>query len=110
MFIPAKSLKLAMNKRGLLILKHLPAELRSAGRLFNKLSVVKYLPGAPKGFRNVKDLRERILNAKTIAKLIHLLPAIRRALSKADFNEVAADIADIADLKPCVQGLVNALQ
>jgi hypothetical protein len=109
LFIPLKSLRLAKTAGGLLDLRKLAKKFRPAAKLYNDLSLVKYTKAAPRGFGTPKETLATIENIGHIGDLVNLLPDLRRALSAADFNQISLDIADVAGLKPCVQGLADAM-
>jgi hypothetical protein len=109
-FIPLKLLNTALDSKGLVILSKLPRQLHASAELYNKLSVVKYLPGAPKSLSTPKNAHDTFDRLKKVRDFIKLLPDLRQAVSSADFNEIALDIADVAGLRPCVQAVVNGLR
>jgi hypothetical protein len=90
-------------------------DLRKAGRakpiakLANDLLKIKYIKGAPKGYRTGADLVEKFKKAKDAKDLIDVLLKVWRYLPKSEYGLLARDIADIAGLHSCVQGLANAL-
>lgn len=108
-FIPIRSLKLAKGADGLLALSALDKRFHPAAVLYNKLSIVKYKSNAPKGLRTPKEVLQRIDHVHKASDLARLLPELFAAMSAHDFSEVAADIAEVAGLKPCVQALVKTL-
>jgi hypothetical protein len=87
------------------------AEAKDWAKLYNKIVTTKILPGAPPGFRTRKEIWDQFADPKE--DLEHAsdffkekLPAMRRAMSAKDFNELAKDLADIAGLHGCVDFLV----
>lgn len=108
-FIPLKSLRLAKTAGGLLDLSKLAKKFRPAARLYNDLSLAKYSKAAPRGFGTPKETLATIESVGHVSDLVKLLPNLRRALSSADFSQISLDIAEVAGLKPCVQGLADAM-
>lgn len=108
-FIPLKSLRLAKTASGLLDLRKLAKKFRPAAKLYNDLSLAKYSKAAPRGFGTPKETLTTIESIGKISDLVKLLPNLRRALSSADFSQISLDIAEVAGLKPCVQGLADAM-
>jgi hypothetical protein len=107
LFLPLKSLQAAKTAKGLLDLRKLSKAARPIGKLYNDLSLAKYVKGAPAGLRTPAEAKQTFDNIKSVITLVDLLPDLRKAVSTADFSELALDIADVTGLKPCVQGLAD---
>jgi hypothetical protein len=108
-FLPLKSLRAAKTASGLLDLRKLAVKFRPAAKVYNALSLAKYTPDAPRGFKSFGEVRSRIQDANDAHELVTLLPDLRQAISARDLHEIALDIADVADLNSCVEGLANAM-
>ncbi len=109
LFLPLKSLKAAKTAKGLVDLRKLKKDLRPIGKLYNKLSLIKYNKKAPTGFRTPKQTLATVDGVRKAKDLIRLLPNLRKAVSATDFNELALNIAEITGLKPCVEAIVTGL-
>jgi hypothetical protein len=106
--LPTRALQLNKTASGLLKVDSLAKPLQPSAKLYNDLSLAKYLKGAPGGLRTPAEMKKTVDELKEVAKLITLLPDIRKSISAHDFSEVAYDISEITGLEPCVQGLANA--
>ncbi len=90
-------------------------DLRKVGRakpiaiLANDLLKIKYIPHAPKGYRTGAELVGKLEKADTARTVIDVLLKVWRYLPARDYGLLARDLADIAGLHSCVQGLANAL-
>jgi len=89
------------------VLASFPAKSRPVVKAFWDLAHFKILKGAPKGYGTTKDLVKAFLDAKTRAQFISLLPNLRKAVSRYDYNQFALDLTKIAGLDSCVQAVVN---
>ena len=78
-------------------------------RLVNDLRSVKFGKQAPRGFRTAGELSDKLEDVRTAADVVLLLPDLARALRKIDYSRIAQDIADLAGVKACVQGLELAV-
>jgi hypothetical protein len=107
--LPLKSLKGYQTVKGLYDLRKIPKRYRPFAKLVNDISSAKFGRGAPRGFRTSGEVIKKIKDVKTAKDLITLLPKIAKAISKRDYARIAVDLADLAGLKACVQGLANAV-
>jgi hypothetical protein len=82
---------------------------RLVAKFYNRILTAKFGKNALPGFRTGPQVIKRVRQALTAYKLVKLLPDIYKAISRTDFNELALDVDDIVGLRPCVDGLVNAL-
>jgi len=107
---PLKILEAAKTADGLYNLSKVKKQFQPLARFFNDIKKAKFGKHAPRGFRTGAEVIDKLKKAKTAYKVIMLLPDIAKAVSKADFSEIALDMDDILGLRPCVEGIVNALE
>jgi hypothetical protein len=108
-FLPLKALKLVEAARSIDVLKALPAKARPAAKFLYDLYHATFSRHAPAGFRNGAEAVSTIGKVKHAWELIKILPDLAKAVSHADFSQIALDLDDIAGLKPCVQGVADGL-
>jgi hypothetical protein len=111
-FLPAlRSLKLIEAARGAAAIDRLPAAVRPAAKTLYDIYHARYLPRAPAGFRSGAEAVATIrkLKLKAAYELMRDLPDLARAISRADFSEVALDLSNIAGLHSCVEAVSEGL-
>lgn len=106
-YLPLKSLDLIEAAKSADVIGKLPAKLRPAAKLLYDLYHAKYSKYAPRGFESGAQAVKTLWHLKTAADLIRKLPDIAKAVSKADFSQIALDIDEIAGLKSCVQAVAD---
>lgn len=109
-FAPLKAFDVAKTAAGLYDLRKVSKSVRPIAKLYNTLKTVKILKDAPPGFRTGAEIVARIKNAHTAWEVVSLLPDIAKAVSAADYEEIALDLAEIAGLKPCVEAVADSLE
>lgn len=108
-FLPLKSLKLVEAAKGSSIIDKLPAKSRPVAKFLYDLAHAKYSKRAPRGFRNGAETVKTIFKIHDAYHLIRVLPNLAKAISKADFSQIALDLDDIAGLRSCVQAVADGL-
>jgi hypothetical protein len=108
-FLPLKSLKLVEAAKGLDVIDKLPASTRPTAKFLYDLYHAKFSKSAPAGFRSGAEAVSTIGKLKKAYQLVELLPDIAKAVSKADFSQIALDLDDIVGLKSCVQAVADGL-
>jgi hypothetical protein len=104
-----KDLEALKTASGLYDLRKVRKDLRPVAKLYNDIKRAKFAKSAPAGFRTWGEVIDKIKKAKHAWDVMKLLPNIAKAISAEDFNQIALDIGDIAGLKPCVQGILTAI-
>ena len=107
---PLKILEAAKTADGLYNLSKVKKQFRWLAKFFNGIKRAKFGKHAPHGFRTGAEVIDKLKKAKTAYDVIKLLPDLAKAVSRADFSEIALDMDDILGLRPCVEGVVNALE
>jgi hypothetical protein len=82
---------------------------RPVAKLINAIEGAQFGAHAPPGFRTGKQVIARLRQARTAAGLVKMLPSLAQAVSASDYSRIALDIADLASLHFCVQGLSLAI-
>ena len=108
-FLPLKSLKLVEAAKDVDVIDKLPAASRPAARFLYDLYHAKFSKNAPAGFRSGAEAVSTVGKLKKAYQLVELLPDLAKAVSKADFSELALDLDGIVGLRPCVQAVANGL-
>ena len=103
--LPDKLLDGLKTARGLYDLRKVPKRYRPVAKLINDIERAQFGADAPPGFRTGKQVIARLRQADTAAGLVKMLPALAQAVSASDYSRIALDIADLAGLHSCVQGL-----
>jgi hypothetical protein len=109
---PLKALKAAevlKTARGLYDLRRVPRRWKPLARLLNDLHRSHFARNAPRGWRTESQVYEKLTHLKTARDLMRDLPSLSKAVRRKDFERIAVDVADIAGVKACVQGLVDAV-
>ena len=109
LFLPAKYLKLIKVAKTLAVLGRLPAKLRPTARWVYDLLHAHYSKHAPAGFRTGAETYTTLHHLGHAWQLVLKIPDIYKAVSHADFSQLALDLDDILDLRPCVQAVANGL-
>jgi hypothetical protein len=110
LIVPAlKALKLIKAMKAADEIAKLPAKARPLAKFLYHAYHTRFLPGAPHGLRSFEELVKTLGHLKSGADLVQLLPKLWRAVSHRDYSQLALDIADVAGLHACVQGLANAV-
>ena len=102
-----KELKALEAGKDLADLSKLP---KPVAKLVQAIKDAKFLKNAPPGYRNWRDVIDRLDHANTAIDLVRVLPRLAQAVSSSDFKEIALDIGDVAGAKACVQGLILAME
>lgn len=106
---PLKLLDAAKLANGFYRLSKVQKKLRPLAKLINDFRKAKFGKHAPRGFRTAPEVVKRLLDANTAYEIMRLLPDIAKAVSKVDYSEIALDLDDILGLRPCVDGIINAI-
>jgi len=109
LFLPAKYLKLIKVAKTLAVLGRLPAKLRPTARWVYDLLHAHYSKHAPAGFRTGAETYTTLHHLGHAWQLVLKIPDIYKAVSHADFSQLALDLDDILDLRPCVQAVADGL-
>jgi hypothetical protein len=104
-----RSIKTLKTAKGLYDLRKVKKSLRPLAKLFNDLMTFKFGSKAPVGFKTGADVIKKLKAARTAYGVLRLLPNLVKALSSADFSEIALDLDKYFHLTPCVQAVANAL-
>ncbi len=107
LFLSLKTLHIVEVAKGIDVLSKVPKKLYPVAKLFYDLSHDKYLPKAPAGYRSFAEVYKKVEHVQKAIGIIKLIPALYKALSKSDFNQLALDLDNVLGLHPCVQGLAN---
>jgi virginiamycin B lyase len=107
--LPARALKAVKTVNGLYDLRKIKKSLRPIAKLINDLKTVKFGKHAPRGFKTGAEVIKKLENAHRAWDIVKMLPDLAKALSGADYRKVALDIADLAGLKPCIDGMELAV-
>lgn len=106
-WLPLKTLKLIEAARSSTVINSLPRATRPAARFLYHLAHAHYSTHAPKGFRTAAETFATLRRLHSAADLVRALPKLAKAISSADFNQIALDLANIAGLRPCVQAVAD---
>lgn len=107
--LPLKSLKLVEAAKSADVIARLPAKVRPTAEFLYDLYHAKFSAHAPAGFRSGAEAIHTLSKVKKAYELVKLLPDIAKAVSHADFSQLALDLDDILGLKPCVEGVAKGL-
>jgi hypothetical protein len=108
-FPPLKGLKFAKTAKGLYDLRKVSKKYRPLAKFVNDLKSIKLSQHAPKGFRTSGEVYTKLKKAKHAKDVIVIAIELGRHISKKDYARIARDIAELAGLKACIQGLANAV-
>jgi hypothetical protein len=108
-FKALKALKTARGLYDLSKVKKASPALVPLARLVNDLRSVRFGKQAPHGFKTAGEVLHKLQDVRKAADVVLLLPDLARALRKIDYSRIARDIADLAGVKACVQGLELAV-
>lgn len=106
---PLKGLDALKTAAGFYDLRKIKRSVRPIAKLYNDIKRAKFSKHAPAGFRTWGEVINKIHKAHSAWAVVKLLPNIAKAVSVGDFSQFALDMDEILGLKPCVQGIVNAL-
>jgi hypothetical protein len=109
LILPAKWLKLVDGAKTLAVLDRLPAKIRPVARFVYNVYHDHYLKHALPGFRSGPQAYDTITHLRFAWKLILKLPDIYKSVSHADFSQLALDLDEVLDLRPCVQAVADSL-
>jgi hypothetical protein len=104
-----KVFKAAKTARGTYRLSKLAKKYRPAAKLYNDLARIKLSRHGPKGYRTVGEIYAKFHRGKHAYDVIKVLIELHRHLSRHDYLLIARDVAELAGLRPCIQGLANAV-
>lgn len=105
-----KAVKGLKTARGLYDLRKVRKDLRPLAQLYNDLMTVKFGHNAPAGFKTGAQVIGKLKAAHSAWAVVRMLPSLAKALSARDYERIAKDIADLAGLHACVQGLELAVE
>jgi hypothetical protein len=108
-FLPLKGLKLVEAAKSADVIAQLPAKARPTAKFLYDLYHAKFSAHAPVGFRSGAEAIHTLSKIKKAYELVKLLPDIAKAVSHADFDQIALDLDDILGLRPCVEGVAEGL-
>jgi hypothetical protein len=103
--LPVKALKVAETVSGAYDLSKVGKRWRPLFRVFNKIKRYKIKRHAPSGLRTGGEIARSITQLYTAWKVVRFLPKLNRALSKADYAEAGAEIADVLGIDACVDAV-----
>ncbi len=95
---------------GLYDLTKVNKRLRPLAKLINDIKSAKFGKHAPRGFRTGAEVIDKLKKAKSAYDVVKMLPDLAKAASRADFKRIAGDLADLAGLKPCIDGILTATE
>jgi hypothetical protein len=72
-------------------------------RLYNDVKTAKILPDAPKGYQTTGQIIDKLEKAKHASDVIQMLPSLKQALSKKDFDAFFKDLLEIAGVGDCIR-------
>lgn len=78
-------------------------------RLLRAVKRSKYLHRALKGFANPNRVIHRLAASRTAIGIIDLLPRLFASVREGDFEHIAAPMAEAHGVKPCANGLLQAV-
>ncbi len=107
---PLKILAAVKTADGLYDLSKVQKGLRPVAKLINGIRKAKFGKHALPGFRTGGQVIKRLKNIKTAYEVVEILPDLAKAVSRTDLSEIALDLDGILGLRPCVEGVVNALE
>lgn len=107
---PLKLVKLKLTKKGLVNVKAVKPSWRPIARIYNILAKSRISRKAPKGFRTAEEIVIKMSKVKKAHEFLDLLPKIQQAISAADFLALTKQVAKIAGLESCVDGVLLAAQ
>jgi hypothetical protein len=103
-----KYLKLIKAARDIEVVASLPERVRPAAEFFFRLYHAVVLKDAPEGLRTGPELFALFEKVHTEQQIIELLPKLFGALGVHQFVVAVEDLADVAGMRSCVNGLKAA--
>ncbi len=100
-----KAIKIIEAADSATIIASLPDKMRPFAQFLYDLYHARFLKDAPAGYQTPAEVISKLRSVKTAHELLKVMPELARAIANNDYGRLATDLADIAGLKACIQGV-----
>lgn len=101
-----KPLKTLALKEGSGEIHRLKKKLQPLAKLLHDIRAARFRASAPRGTRTSTALIRRLEHRRTAIGLIKLLPDVAKAVTRADFERIASDLAELDGARTCASELI----